>query len=144
MIELDFDLVVENLYQGSAPPYGDVLAKLDFDTLVLCASENQEKDFYSNIEVLLFPTEDDIVEQNMLCDLPKWQQAAQIVVERINTGNKVLITCMAGLNRSGMVTAFTLRQITNWSRNKIVDHIQQCREMALCNKTFENFLRKNL
>lgn len=140
-LKYDFDHIVDNLYQGAAPPFGDVVAKLGFDTLVLCAKENQREDLYPGIEVVLAPGDDDVRVERMMRDLPTWQQAAQIVAERVASGKKVLVTCMAGLNRSGMVTALALHQITGWSGKDIVEHIQASRDMALCNDTFADYIR---
>lgn len=137
----DFDPIIQNLFQGAAPPYGETVAKLGFDTLVLCAKENQREDLYPGIEVVLAPGDDDVRVERMMRDLPTWQQAAQIVAERVASGKKVLVTCMAGLNRSGMVTALALHQITGWSGKDIVEHIQASRDMALCNDTFADYIR---
>ena len=117
-LKYDFDHIVDNLYQGAAPPFGDAVAKLGFDTLVLCAKENQREDLYPGIEVVLAPGDDDVRVERMMRDLPTWQQAAQIVAERVASGKKVLVTCMAGLNRSGMVTALALHQITGVVRKR--------------------------
>lgn len=140
-LKYDFDHIVDNLYQGAAPPFGDAVAKLGFDTLVLCAKENQREDLYPGIEIVLAPGDDDVRVERMMRDLPTWQQAAQIVAERVASGKKVLVTCMAGLNRSGMVTALALHQITGWSGKDIVEHIQASRDMALCNDTFADYIR---
>lgn len=137
----DFDPIIENLYQGAAPPFGEAVAKLGFDTLVLCAKELQRDDLYPGVEVVLAPGDDDQRVNRMMRDLPNWQRAAQIVVERVAAGKKVLVTCMAGLNRSGMVTALALHQITGWSGKDIVEHIQASRDMALCNDTFADYIR---
>lgn len=137
----DFDPIIQNLFQGAAPPYGETVAKLGFDTLVLCAKENQREDLYPGVEVVLAPGDDDARVNRMMRDLPTWQQAAQIVAERVAAGKKVLVTCMAGLNRSGMVTGLALHQITGWSGADVVEHIQAARDMALCNDTFAEYLR---
>lgn len=137
----DFDKIIDNLYQGAAPPYGDAVAKLGFHTLVLCAKENQREDLYPGVEVILAPGDDDCRVHRMERDLPTWKQAAQIVVERVAAGKKVLVTCMAGLNRSGMVSALALHSITGWPGADVVEHVQASRDMALCNDTFANYLR---
>jgi len=117
------------------------VAKLGFDTLVLCAKENQREDLYPGVEVVLAPGDDDVRVNRMMRDLPTWRQAAQIVVERVAAGKKVLVTCMAGLNRSGMVIGLALHQITGWSGEDVVEHIQASRDMALCNDTFADYIR---
>ncbi len=123
----DFDPIIENLFQGAAPPYGEAVAKLGFDTLVLCAKENQREDLYPGVEVVLAPGDDDAREHRMMRDMPTWEKAAQVVVERVAAGKKVLVTCIAGLNRSGVVTALAVHQITGWSGEDVVEHIQASR-----------------
>ena len=55
-------------------------------------------------------------------------------------GKKVLIRCQAGLNRSGLVMALVLMREGHAPREAI-DLIRARRgDIALCNKTFENWL----
>lgn len=76
----------------------------------------------------------------MMRYLPTWMLAAQRAAQLLSKGNKVLVTCMAGLNRSGMVAAMALHLHTGWSGEECVRHIQSQRSMALCNETFEQWL----
>lgn len=141
---LDVNKIVDGLYQGAWPPFGDQLAKRGFDVLVLCAEENQHDDLYTNVQVILAPGEDDARPQRMELYLPTWIIAAQRAANAVKKGKNVLVTCMAGLNRSGMVTAMTLYLLTGWSGADIVEHVQACRLDALCNATFAAWLIDNL
>lgn len=128
------------MYQGSVPPRGRVLRDLGFDVLVLCADEHQFAEAYDGIEVVLAPTYDDEDPRVLQRFLPVWERAAAVVSDRIERGQKVLVTCRAGLNRSGMVSAMALHRLTGWSGERCVEHVQTCREHALCNQTFAQHL----
>lgn len=141
---LDCDLVVENLYQGAAPPYGGLVAGAGFDVLVLCAHENQRADLYPRVEVVLAPGEDDSRIHRVERFLPIWKEAAAKVAEHVRAGRKVLVTCIAGLNRSGMVTAMALHELTGKSGADCVELIRASRDSALCNVTFALWLRDSL
>jgi protein-tyrosine phosphatase len=141
---IDADQIIKNLWQGSAPPAGDILSRKGFKLVVLAAEEHQNADLYTDIDVYLAPSDDipsrDCVEQF----LPIWLDAAKHVANTLKNGDKVLVTCMAGLNRSGMVTALTLTMLTTLTGNEIVDRIQSRREFALSNREFERFIRTEL
>lgn len=140
----DANQITDGLYQGAWPPFGDQLAKRGFDVLVLCAEENQHDDLYVGLNVICAPGEDDSRPERMMRYLPSWMIAAQRVAQQVELGKKVLVTCMAGLNRSGMVTAMALYLLTGWSGKDVVEHVQASRPMALCNATFAQWLTDNL
>jgi len=129
-----------SLWQGSLPPIGTVLQEAGYDTLVLAASEFQSDISYQDIEVICAPGDDDHRPHRMANFLPVWVSAAKIVVERVHSGKRVLVTCMAGLNRSGMVTALALKELTGWSGEVVVEHIRKNREHAMCNQTFAQYI----
>jgi protein-tyrosine phosphatase len=140
-IVLDINKIVENLWQGAIPPRGDTLVKKGFQVLVLCASENQNADAYPGLQVICAPGDDDERVHRMERDLKVWIPAAQQVADAVRQGKKVLVTCMAGLNRSGMVIALALRELTGWSGPAIVKHMKAQRPYALCNSTFEKYIK---
>lgn len=141
---LDANKITDGLYQGAWPPFDDQLKKRGFDVVVLCANENQHAEFYHGVEVICAPGDDDSRPERLLRFLPAWMEAAEAVAQRVNEGKKVLVTCMAGLNRSGMVTTMALHLLTGWSGSDCVEHVQACREQALCNATFAQWLIDNL
>jgi protein-tyrosine phosphatase len=137
------DKIVDRLYQGSRPPAGDGLKNAGVDVLVLCAREWQDADAYEGLEVICAPGDDDSRAHRMAKFLPTWKAAARQVVEHVKAGRTVLVTCMAGLNRSGMVTALALTELTNLSGEKIVELVQSRRTDALCNPTFASYIEDN-
>lgn len=68
-------------------------------------------------------------------------EAAKWVLEKWTTGNKVLVRCYAGLNRSGLVVARTLI-LAGATPDEAINLIRAKRSPdALCNREFENYLR---
>ncbi len=143
-IVLDINKIAENLYQGAIPPKGEILSKKGFQVLVLCAEENQDTESYVDIQVICSPGDDTDDLDRFARDLVHWKISAARVANAVRKGKKVLVTCMAGLNRSGMVTALALHELTGWSGERIVKHIKSRRSYALCNDTFADYLKENL
>lgn len=139
---LDVDHIYGTLWQGAAPPPGDSLATEGYHTLVLAAAENQNKDAYTGVDVICAPGDDDEREWRFAKFLPVWQAAADEVVVRLGKKQNVVVTCMAGLNRSGIISAMVLQKLTNWPGDKIINHIQSKRFGALCNRTFAAYIRE--
>lgn len=144
MMSYKADRIHLNIFQGGVPPQGSILEKNGVSLLVLAAEEFQDASRYPGVEVVCASSDD-------RSDIPikpewvkRWRKAADIAAQYAMDNKKVLITCAAGLNRSGMVTAFTLHRITGWSGAKIVKHIQECRQGALCNRRFVKYLIDNL
>lgn len=127
------------LWQGGCPPPGDTLARQGWKSLVLCAEEWTNAGLYQDIEVLCAPNQD-----NGLLTQKQWERArsaARWVARRIEQNQKVLVTCMAGLNRSGLVTALVLHERMGWCGARCVSHVKQARdEFALTNPAFVNAL----
>ncbi|NBT36053.1 MAG: hypothetical protein EBT03_11050 [Betaproteobacteria bacterium] len=105
---IDASRIHGELYQGGIPPKGPALANAGFQALVLCASENQPPDWsYPGVEVIRIPMDDIPVRLNPK-ELRYLKLTAREVAHLLAQGKKVLVTCAAGLNRSGLVTAATL------------------------------------
>jgi hypothetical protein len=109
---VDADQVAVNLYQGSSPPPGDVLKRLGFNALVLTAEEcfpAQEAKNYPGVDVIYCPLLD---QSDMTAFRPgDWERVkatGQALATRLARGQKVLICCHAGHNRSGLLTAYVL------------------------------------
>lgn len=124
------------LYQGGAPPPGEALKNAGIDVLVLCSPSYQDASLYSGITVILAPGDDDARPHRMQRFLPIWEEAARQVVEHVKAGRRCLVTCWAGQNRSGLVNALVMRELTGWTGEEIVKHIQDHRPLALNNETF--------
>lgn len=137
---LDIDNIWKTLWQGSAPPIGNILVEKGFTTLVLAAKEFQRADLYPDVEVLLAPSDDDCRFHRMMQFVPMWENVARQVAQRVKNGDKVLVTCLAGLNRSGFITTLALMELTKWDGKTCVKHVRSRRQDALCNECFRDYL----
>jgi protein-tyrosine phosphatase len=91
------------LYMGSDPSG----AYLSVDTLVLTAMEHQSNIYSGPKTILHVPLNDDgspITQNEVRLAL----HASKDVARRVRRGEKVLVTCHMGKNRSGLVSALTL------------------------------------
>jgi protein-tyrosine phosphatase len=70
-------------------------------------------------------------------------QTSVTVAKEIATGHRVLVTCHMGLNRSALVVALALHQLTTMSAQQIIEHIRRTRSMsALGNKHFCSIIER--
>jgi len=130
-----------NLWIGDAPPVGYALYRKDFDCVVLMAREYQPGNCFDAISVIHAPIDDGELTKT---EAIRAVQAAREVVARLGRGEKVLVTCAAGLNRSALVCALAL--MFGSSRMRTDDAIALIRMVrsphALSNPHFVNFLRR--
>jgi protein-tyrosine phosphatase len=89
------------LAQGSAPPLG---VRLPFDVIVLAAMEYQPD--LPGYRVLRAPLDDgpppDRATRTVI------RGAARRVADHVRAGNRVLVTCWQGRNRSGVIAGLAL------------------------------------
>lgn len=137
--------LADRLYQGGYPPAGTSLHEAGIDVLVLCAMEWQDPDgtAYPGLTVIRAGGDDDTRLHRVMPYVGLWQHAARLVVRHLKDGKTVLVTCMQGRNRSGMVSAHVLRELTGASGADIVKHIQARRPGALFNPTFVSYIEDN-
>lgn len=82
------------------------------------------------------------IEDGPLPNLQILESVVYTVVHLIEEGERVLVHCSAGLNRSGLVSALALIDLADITGDKAVEVIRMCRgPQALCNRTFENYVR---
>ena len=145
---IDADRIIPGVYQGSKPALesqGQLvplpLHQAGFDSLVLAAEEFQPpaRD-YPGVRVLHVPFDD---HENRLTE-EEWAEivgAADWAAGEVRAGRRVLITCWAGINRSGIITALTVMMLTGWSGAKAVIRVKQMRPGALRNRSFAAHVR---
>lgn len=136
-----------DLWMGAYPPPGRELHSYGFRVLALCARELQPSaSVFPGMRVYSIPLDDDpessareFHETALLA-----RAGAQTVFRRVvRTREPTLITCMAGRNRSGLVTALLIRMLT---KNRVEGHeavhlIRLARgASALSNQQFSSFL----
>lgn len=130
-----------SLWQGSRPPQGDTLASLGYDLVVLCAVDYQPPARrFTGVDVWHIPFEDDSNTPMPRPVLKSVFAAADKVVERIRQGDKVLVTCWAGINRSGLVSAISLHKLLGMSGSDAAHLIKFKRPGALTNVLFIRML----
>jgi len=150
-LTLDADQLVPGLWQGSFPPPGGLVRSAGFGMLVLCAREIQPPatDF-PGVEVVHAPNDD---HHALRLDRPKLTialEAAQRVVQAVREGQQVLVTCAAGLNRSGLVSGIALHLLFGWPGVKCIAHVRKYRTRSrvhpgrgsLSNNDFVNALTR--
>ena len=130
--------IIRHLYQGSLPGAG---FPLPFDLVVLCAGESQfdpkvygQRPFGARARVLRVPLTDGgmpLSPQNAA----RAYAAATDVASTLSRGERVLVTCYLGLNRSGIVNALALLQL-GWRAQEAVALIKAARPNALHNAHF--------
>lgn len=134
MTRLDVTRIAPKLWIGSAPPIGKLLREFGFDVVVLCAREYQPSErSFSGVRVIRAPFEDGKVTPVIEATA---REAARHVVSAINRGQRVLVTCAQGRNRSGLVVARALEKLSGAPAHLIIDHVKRLRPYALTNQSF--------
>jgi hypothetical protein len=129
---VDATKIATRLYQGGAPPTGSAVRDAGFDVLVLCAREYQETDF-PGVELIFCP----LVDGPMTAEV--WRTAvwaAYEVAKAVRASKRVLVTCVQGRNRSGLVNALALRMLYEMPGAAAVLLVKTVRKNALTNDAF--------
>ena len=148
-MELDADEIVPHLWQGSLPPTGSAVSDAGFHLLVLCAREKQLPSVYfHDVEVFHAPNDDSVAYGPLDREKLKLAlQAAQKVVATVKAGHNALVTCAAGMNRSGLVSALTLHLLYGWSGGRCIQRVRAKRRnndgyLPLSNTDFTTALQR--
>lgn len=116
---------------------GAGLRNAGFDVLVLSAEEVQPEGWrFPGVKVLRLPMRDIPVrlEPTQVEDV---RRVAAELSHHLARGRHVLVTCRAGLNRSGLIVAATLLQTTQLSPLQVIRLIRSRRNpIALNNPAF--------
>ena len=134
---MSYARILGNLYQG------DVMSAVTdagkFDVVVLCAEELPRfgMEFPPGVRVVEAGIDD-----AELTPKEAWiaQNAAETVVRELGYQKRVLVTCFAGRNRSGLVSALTLKRL-GWPGDKAIEAVRAARRNALTNESFVRYLR---
>jgi hypothetical protein len=141
-LELEADEVIPNLWQGSFPRILSA-AEAGFDLVVLCAQEMLRGDVADDyqmhgIRVIEAPFDDTPWPSGDELKMAHWAAAKVAAAHR--DGKKILVTCQAGLNRSGLVNALAVREIRGLPGHEAVLLVRGARDGALCNNTFAMYV----
>lgn len=127
---------------------GNHIKASGFSMLVLCANEHQEPaDGFLGVDVVHAPNYDDGVHKLNRERLAIAVNAARQVAAAVRAGQKVLTTCVMGLNRSGLVNALALHFLHGWPGERCIARVQLFRRpqrgiTALCNEDFVAALQR--
>ncbi len=136
--EVDAHWLTTRLWQGSFPyAGGGYLAELGFTVVVLCAYEMQAPEHFESIQCILCPMDDGRLSS---AEAKQAHATAGSVAALWREGHRILITCAAGRNRSGLVSALTLRLIRGISGSAAVNRVKVVRPNALTNPSFVSYL----
>lgn len=128
---LDADEIVPGLWQGSLPPTGDLVFSAGFRKLVLCAREYQlPSDDFPGVHVVHAPNDDHHHKPLTREKLQIALDAAHEVAVSVREGSRVLVTCAAGLNRSGLVTALSLHLLFGWAGVQCIAMVRKRRPQS--------------
>jgi protein-tyrosine phosphatase len=136
--DIDAHALDTNLWQGAIPPQGPKLQQAGFQLLVLCAMEHQPAATeFPGIEVIHAPNDDTNLRHPTREELRIAVAAASRVVEALRNERKVLVTCWAGRNRSGLVSALALREYLGISGSAASAMVRMARPDSLTNSQFQ-------
>lgn len=137
---LDADRVIRGLYMGGRP---EALRELrDFHVVVFCAEEYQP-DFGDPRRTLLIYAPFDDTRTPSPHEVNIAVRAGERVAELLDRNRRCLVTCYAGLNRSGLVTGIAVRKHTHLPTSETVDLIRAARGRdALSNPGFVQLLKE--
>jgi protein-tyrosine phosphatase len=136
--------IVPNLWQGSRHSISKFLDHYKFNVLVLCAEEWQppKSMFPDSVEVIYSPNADDPFRDPTRNELLRAVQTGRRVAIAVRRDKKVLTTCMAGLNRSGLVNALALHFLTGEDGRTCMRRVRLKRLGALGNVKFQQVLSR--
>lgn len=142
----DFDIIAPRLAQGSYPEY-PATAFEEFDVVVFCAKELQPRNVKHrpNQIAIFVPMDDDPYRPIDTKSGQTLHAIARKLSTYVQTGKNVLVTCAAGMNRSGLVTGLTLIYL-GWSGGDAVKTIRSRRRRddqnneALFNPIFAQYI----
>src|SRR5512135_379080 len=128
---------------GSAPPIGYGVRE-HFDVLVLCAMEYQlPSECFPGVEVIHAPMNDDGTPMTR-DEMEIAVRTAGKVIRHLCNKRRVLSTCRAGRNRSGIVSALALcLGPPKFSPQRAISRIKFARGPgAMVNPYFQDFLHR--
>lgn len=132
VVPLDASNITRRLWVGSKPPLDRDLP--GFDMLALCAEQFQPERLAFGRQIVRVPVPDGVLTTTQINAV---LTGSREVAKALASGKTVLVTCMAGLNRSALVAGLALGLVTRMRPTQIVDLIRERRaEGALYNPYF--------
>jgi protein-tyrosine phosphatase len=135
---LDASNIMPRLWVGARPPADRDLPQ--FDVLVLCAAEYQPNPVAFHGQVLRCPIPDAPLTDHQVAHA---LMVARAVAAALAGGRRVLVTCVAGLNRAALVAALALALATRMGADELVQLMRERRGRdALFNPNFRSVIQR--
>jgi protein-tyrosine phosphatase len=136
----DVTIVAPNLFIGSRPPPGRYRW---LGVLALCAQEYQPPSYaFPGVAVLHVPLDDDPRRAMYDVEVALAMSNARTVARYLQSGQRVLVTCAMGLNRSALVAGLAMQRAFGMRADDVIEQIRDARSpSALGNKNFVRLLR---
>lgn len=129
--------VAPRLWVGGRPSFDRDLP--EFDLLALCAAEIQPERLAFHGRVIRCPIPDAELDT---AQVTRVVSTARTLAQTLSRGQRLLVTCAAGLNRSALVAALTLGYVTRSSADQLIRLMRQRRSPnALHNQSFQALIR---
>jgi protein-tyrosine phosphatase len=142
-VKYSYNIIQPDLAMGGAL-LDSSAAFEEFDILVLCAGEWQphvvlpDEDKTKRVVRVPYDDSDTALIPSVLKLL---QKTAKELAEEHKNGKRILVTCMMGRNRSGLLTALVLMTRFGMPAAEAIALIKECRgDFALTNETFTSYL----
>ncbi len=137
-VRVDASNVAPKLWVGGFPPVDVDLPKIDL--LVLCAAELQPERLAFHGRVARCPLPD---AELSMSELRRAAATSSIVAAALLKQQRVLVTCALGINRSALVAALALGQVTMMSADEIIELVRRRRNpRCLENSHFRDILQQ--
>lgn len=147
-----WDEVIPGLFQGgqlcmsageglkfSDPAWGRVEVREEFDAVFSFFHRAEPGEGPSaGVEHHHYPIPDGFLDDAELCEVRGY---ARVIAKKVQAGDRVLVRCQAGYNRSGLVVALVLMELGH-TAEKAVELIRKARgEVALFRIVFLEYLK---
>ena len=139
----DFSEILPRLWQGGTPEsemietssiHSEAIQRFGFTAVVTLDARSQPAGW--GVKELRYGFEDGKLERE---EIPRLLEVADWAYDHWQKGEKVLIRCQAGANRSGLITAIVLMK-DGMSAEVAIAKIRAKRKFALSNSDFVKFL----
>jgi protein-tyrosine phosphatase len=139
---VDATQIGPNLFIGSRPPPGRYRW---LGVIALCAKEYQPPSFaFPGVAVLHAPLDDDPTRPMYEHEVWLAVTNAKTVARCLQAGQRVLVTCALGLNRSALISALAMQRAFDMTADEAIDQIRHYRgSSALHNKQFVKLIKQN-
>lgn len=127
--------VVDGLWQGGCPDYESVDLPEGFDYVLSLYPWGAQYNLPEGCERDVVTMYDSLDQDTAQVD-----ELAEGLAQRVRDGQTVLVHCQAGLNRSGMLAAHTLKKL-GYTGEEALKLLRDSRSpIVCCNETFEKFI----